>query len=79
MLRPSSEIRRADIDGGKTECGGGGDDEVVVLCLLEGVHRFSGGGRGGGAGSGRTRFRFRFVEDSFVDRIGDGVVDEFGE
>jgi hypothetical protein len=54
-------IRRADVDDITADSFGGRDDDVVVLHYLESVKWFASG---------------RDVEDTSVDRIWDGIVDE---
>jgi hypothetical protein len=56
------DIRRADVDDGTADTLGRWDDDVVVLCKLECVE---------GLSSGRN------VENMGVDRVWDGIVDEF--
>lgn len=64
MLSTLRKIGGTDVDDGTTDGFGRGDDDVVVFGDLKGVE---------GA------FRGGLVEDSFVDGVGDRVVDEFAE
>lgn len=64
MLPAFSEIRRSDVYDGTADCFGRGDDDIIVFRNLERVQLFAGLG---------------FVENAEVNRIWDGVVDEFAE
>jgi hypothetical protein len=64
MFSAFSQIRRADVDDGTANGLSGGDDDVVIFCDLECVKGFALGW---------------FVKDSSIDRVGDRVVNQFGE
>ena len=61
MFSTLFNVGRTDIDDGTSDTFGRGNDNVVVFGHLECVQSLFG----------------RFVEDSFVDRFGDRVVDQF--
>lgn len=64
MFTTLRDISRTDVDDGATYTLCRGDDDVVVLGNLEGVQWFTSGG---------------FVENTRVDGVWNGVVDEFTE
>lgn len=68
MFGSVGDIGRTDVDDRASDTIGRGDDDVVVLCDLEGVESFGLSLEDGG-----------FVENSLVDGVGNGVVDELGE
>lgn len=68
MFSALLQIIRTDIDDGTPYTFGRGDDDIVVFGHLEGVQ----GAFGTGFGRG-------FVEDSFIDRFGYGIVDKLGK
>lgn len=64
MFSTFGDVLGTDVDDGATDGFGGHDHDVVVLGDLEGVEGF---------------VSLWDVEDSGVDGVEDGVVDEFGE
>jgi hypothetical protein len=68
MFSSFGNIRGSDIDNGTSNTLCGCDDDIVVFCDLEGIQWLC---STGGFVDGW------FVEDSLVDGVWDGVVDEF--
>jgi hypothetical protein len=64
MFPSLSDIARSDVHDGTSDTFRRRDDDIVVFCNLECVEGFTRGG---------------FVEDTGVDGVGDGVIDEFAE
>ena len=64
MFPPFSNIGRADIYNGTTDCFGRRDDNVVIFCDLEGIKRLASSG---------------YVQYTGVDGVWYGVIDEFTE
>ena len=62
MLAALRNVCSADVHDRAADTLRRGDDDVVVLRNLESIERFAGGG---------------LVEDTGIDGVGDGVVDEF--
>lgn len=65
MFSDLNDISSANVDDGATNSLCGLNDNVVVLAHLEGVEIFG--------------LFARYVENSFVDCVGDAVVDELGQ